>query len=150
MKKLAASLALMLLLIPSTARPSSPAKRETIEQLVERVADAYLAKDLKRLDAGRTRQGRVRIVIEHSLGEDEYEVKLARSLEEGDEWLKNREREDGTPFRQTRPLLQCRRGLCTFNFDGGILHNQLYLKKIRYGYRNGSPYIKELYLLDGD
>ena len=150
MKKLAATVALILLLLSSTSYPASPARRETIEQLVEKLSVAYDAKALRRLDRSRPFQGRVRIEIEHSLNEDHREVKQFRTLAEGDRWLRSMEREDGTPFRETRPLLQCRRGVCTFNFDGGILHNHLYLHKITYGYRNGSPYIKTIFLLDGD
>jgi hypothetical protein len=54
------------------------------------------------------------------------------------------------PGRESRPLVRCAKGVCTYNFDGGILHNHLYLKKISYGTRSGCPYIKTIYLLDGD
>jgi hypothetical protein len=46
--------------------------------------------------------------------------------------------------------VKCAKGVCTYNFDGGILHNNLYLKKITYGMRGGCPYLKSIYLLDGD
>jgi hypothetical protein len=48
------------------------------------------------------------------------------------------------------PLKRCRRGLCTYDFDGGILHNSLYLPMVAFGLRGGLPYVKTLYLLDGD
>jgi hypothetical protein len=34
--------------------------------------------------------------------------------------------------------------------DGGINHNNLYLKRITYGVSNGCPYLKTIYILDGD
>lgn len=33
------------------------------------------------------------------------------------------------PGRNTKPFVQCAKGVCTYNFDGGIVHNTLYLKK---------------------
>jgi hypothetical protein len=150
MKQLAATAALILLMSSSPTDAQSLHQKMTIEQQVKVLSDAYVAKTLGSLDAARPYSGKVRIIIEHSLGDDSYEVKGAATLEDAEEWLKNREREDGTPFREARPLLKCRKGVCTYNFDGGISHNHLYLQKISYGYRNGSPYIKTIYLLDGD
>jgi hypothetical protein len=97
----------------------------------------------------------VRIVIENS-GADiavdpnsEYERKVFKTFGEFGRWLKSQETEDGLPFRVTMPLVGCKRGLCTYNFDGGIDHNLLYLQKISYGYRNRRPYIKTIFLLAG-
>ena len=132
----------------------SASSNSTIEQLAETLDDAFMAHALGRLDAKRPYFGRVKIVIEHSLAadtaKDRFEIKQVRTLEQGERWLKSREREDGTPFRETRSLEQCRKSLCTYNLDGGISHNHLYLKKIIYSYRNRRPYIKTIYLLDGD
>lgn len=126
----------------------------TIEQLVKSLAEAYTAKSLGSLDAERPYDVRVRIIIEHSLAEDDakerFERRQFKTLEQAERWLRSREREDQTPSRQIKPLLRCARGLCTYDFDGGILHNQLYLRKISYGYRNGRPLIKTIFLLDGD
>lgn len=71
------------------------------------------------------------------------------SLARAEAWLKSREHED-LPARSVKPFQKCAKGVCTFDFNGGILHNNLYLKKITYGVRNGCPYIKTIYLLDGD
>lgn len=152
MKQLATTVALILLIIALPVHASSPAKKETINQLVKELSDAYEAKTLGKLDAEHPYLGKVKIIIEHSLGEgkDQFEVKEFKTLEKAEQWLKSREREDGTPFREIRTLVGCKRGICTYDFDGGILHNHLYIKKIAYGYRNRSPYIKRIYLLDGD
>jgi hypothetical protein len=124
-----------------------------VEQLMKALDDAYNTGSMGRLDARRPYLGNVRIVIEHSLGEDgkgSFERRQFRTLAQAERWLKSRERGDGTPFRETRPLEECSRGMCTYDFNGGILHNHLYLKKISYGFRKGRPYIKTIYLLDGD
>ncbi len=125
----------------------------TINQLEKALAEAYTAKDLGRLDAQRPYFGKVRIVVEHSLVEDgakdQFEIKAFRTLAQGEKWLRSRET-DGFPARHLRPLLRCLKGQCTYDFNGGINHNTLYLQKIAYGLRNGRPYIKTIFLLDGD
>ncbi|HEY0319825.1 MAG TPA: hypothetical protein VGC66_02525 [Pyrinomonadaceae bacterium] len=125
-----------------------------LEQLMKALDEAYNTRTMGRLDARRPYLGRVRVVIEHSLAGDgekgQYETRTFRTLAQAERWLKSREREGGTPFRETRPLEECSKGSCTYDFNGGILHNHLYLQTISYGYRNGRPYIKTIYLLDGD
>lgn len=150
MKQLAIAAALVFFLASSPAYAQSARKKQTIEQLVDKVEVAYVNKTLGDLDAAHPYAGKVKIIIEHSLGDESYEVKLSQKLEYAEEWLKNREREDGTPFREARDSRQCGRGVCVYDLDGGISHNHLYLKKVYYGYRKGAPYIKTLYLLDGD
>ena len=150
MKQLVTTLALIVLLIQFPAHAQSPCKKETVEHFLKELSEAYTAKALGKLDAEHPYSGRVRIVIEHSLGEDEYDVKYVANLAEAEQWLKSRETEDSPKIRETRPLLRCKRGLCTYNFDGGILHNHLYLKKVRFSYRNQCPRIKTIFLYDGD
>jgi hypothetical protein len=154
MRKLVAALALLLVITFLPVQAQSPSKSKTINQLVQSLEEAYMAKTLGTLDAKRPYFGKVKIVIEHSLAEDtakdRFEIKWFSSLAKAEQWLKSREREDNTPFREARTLLRCRAGLCTYNLDGGISHNHLYLQKITYGYRNGRPYFKTIYLLDGD
>ena len=148
MRRLATAVALLLLLAPQAAPAQTVAKKETAEDLVKALSEAFASKSLGGLAAGRPRQGRVSIVVEHSIT-GRREARSFRSLEAGERWLKSREREDG-PARQVMPLKRCRRGLCTYDFDGGILHNNLYLQKVAYGLKGGRPYVKTIYLLDGD
>lgn len=149
MRRFATAAAMLLLLIaPLPGHAQTAAKKEMVEELVKALAEAYTSKSLGGLAAGRPRLGRVSIIVEHSIsgGRD---VRSFKTLEAGERWLKSREREDG-PARQVMPLKRCRRGVCAYDFDGGILHNNLYLQKVAYGYRNGRPYVKTIYLLDGD
>jgi hypothetical protein len=152
-KTLMSALALMLLSLALPARAQSQCKEKTVGGLAKQIAAAYEGKSLGGLDGQRPYLGRLRIVIENSLGEPDdrgrFVIKSFTSLAKADAWLKTRERADG-PGRESRPLQRCAKGVCTYNFDGGILHNHLYLKKISYGTRSGCPYIKTIYLLDGD
>ena len=153
MRRFVGALALTLLIFPFAAQAQSPSKK-TIEKFVDSVAHAFMFKELSGLDAKRALVGNVKIVIEHSLAADDakdrFEIKSFKTFAQAERWLKSREREDGTPFREYRDLLYCRRGLCEYNLDGGISHNHLYFKKVTYGLRLGRPYIKTIYLLDGD
>lgn len=150
---LIAALALVLFNLSLPVRAQSPCKKQSIQELAKQTAEAYEGKTLSSLDAQKPYPGRVRIVIENSLGEPDdkgrFAIKSFTSLAKAEAWLKRREH-DGMPGRESRPLVRCAKGVCTYNFDGGILHNHLYLKKISYGTRSGCPYIKTIYLLDGD
>ena len=152
-KTLSTAIAGLLLGLLLTAHAQSRCKKQSIGDLVKAVAESYQTKTLATLDAQKPYVGRVKIVIEHSLAPDDardrFVIRSFASLARAERWLKSREH-DEMPGRDTRPLARCAKGLCTYNFDGGIVHNTLYLKKITYGSRSGCPYIKTIYLLDGD
>ncbi|MDX6445529.1 MAG: hypothetical protein QOH71_2603 [Blastocatellia bacterium] len=152
-KTLISALGLILFSLALPARAQSPCKQQTAAGLAKQIAAAYGARTLSSLDAEKPYAGRVRIVIENSLGEPDdkgrFVIKSFTSLAKAEAWLKSREH-DGMPGRESRPPERCAKGVCTYNFDGGILHNHLYLKKITYGIRSACPYIKTIYLLDGD
>ncbi len=152
-KTLVIGLALILFSLALTVRAQSPCKKQPIQDLAKAIAGAYEGKTLGTLDAQKPYVGRVRIVIEHSLADDNakdrFVIRSFTSLAKAESWLKSREHEE-MPGRATKPLKRCTNGICTYNFDGGIVHNTLYLKKITYGLRTGCPYIQTIYLLDGD
>jgi hypothetical protein len=136
----------------ASAQTQSPQKPS---ELAQTVSDAYKEKKLADLDKKHLAAGTITVVIEHSLiegknGNGLMKVRRFKNLAAIDKWLNSKLEEDGTPFRQTMPLLKCSRGRCAFNFDGGILHNQLYLHDLYYSSRNGRLYITKLHLLDGD
>jgi hypothetical protein len=148
----AAALSLILFIFSSTAHAQSSPGKDALENLDKELSEAYVTKALGKLDASRPPRLKTRVVIEHSLleGKGQFVSRTFRTFEQIERWLRSKEGEDGTPFREARPLLRCRRGVCDYDFDGGILHNHLYLRRFSYAYRNGRPYIKTLYLLDGD
>jgi len=137
--------------VPIAAQPKC--KRQPITNLVKTFAESFSNKTMGTLDANRPYVGRFTIRIEHSLADDDdpqrFEVRRFSSFARAEQWFKSREIED-LPGRNIRPLLKCAKGVCSYNSEGGILHRNLYLTKITYGIRNGCPYIKTIYLLDGD
>ena len=153
MIQLAVHAVLFLFIIPSSAHAQPLSQKATINELVEAFADAYLARALDKLDAERAYWGKVRIVIEHSLlssaganAEDRYEIREFKTFAQVERWLRNR---GEIPYRAVVGPRRCKKGLCTYD-PGALSHSYLYLKKIAYGYRKGRPYIKTVYLLDGD
>lgn len=126
----------------------------SVEQLVKALAEAYASKSLGSLDAEHPLSGRVKISIENSLGEEtdkgRFVTREFKTFGGAEQWLKSRERGEDGPARENMPLRGCRKGVCTYDFSAGILHNHLYLQKVAYGYLAGRPYIKTIFLLDGD
>ncbi len=120
-------------------------KKQPIDALAKAVAEGFEAKTLGSLDSQKPYPGKIRIVIEHSLAgdndKDRFVIRSFASLAKAEAWLKSREH-DEMPGRQSMPFQKCSKAVCTFNFDGGILHNTLYLKKLAYGTRSGCPYLK--------
>lgn len=151
--KLSSILALFVFGLSLPAAAQTGCKQQPIETLAKAVAEGYNQKTLASLDAQKPLRGTVRVVIEHSLAEDKapdrFVVKRFASLARFEAWLKGREHEE-LPARSVMPFKSCAKGVCTFDFEGGILHNNLYLKKIAYGTSQGCPFLKTIYLLDGD
>lgn len=112
------------------------------------VASAFGRGQLRTLDGKKLVRGRVKLTIENSIGEPEFEHYSFRSFSAMGNWIRKQER-DGLPNKVVWPLVGCRKGVCTFFRDGGILHNQLYLKRVLYGYRNNRIYIRGVQLLAG-
>jgi len=129
--------------------------RQKPDEIAQIFSEAYKAKTLAGLDAKHLAAGTITVVIEHSLMEGKngnglIKVRRFKNLAAIDKWLNSQETEDGSPFRQTMPLLKCGQGRCAYDFNGGILHNQLYLHDLYYSSRNGRLYITKIHLLDGD
>jgi len=122
------------------------------DELQKSVAEAYKSKTMKTLDSQKLIQGSLSVRIVHSLMEGKGSVvrRSFKTFAQLDAWLKKREREEGAPFRQVSEVVKCAKGHCAYNYDNGILHNQLYLHDIYYRFRNGKPYITRIDLLDGD
>jgi hypothetical protein len=145
-----------------------PSRRTSLEQAVGAFEKAYVARDLGSLDRlsrmcakGRRQvlcRGKFKIQMEHSLGQDDrVEYISFDSFAAAEKWLRKSERSSGGaffPVRSLKPRQQCQSGLCAYNFDDGISHNNLYLKSIRYKFTNfrdaDDYYITEVHLLNGD
>jgi hypothetical protein len=122
---------------------------QTIQQFADTIATAWSGGKLGSLDAERPYLGSVRVVVEGTLGEPpNVERKTFKTLAQVDRWFKSNERAEG-PGRNVGPLQKCRKGVCTFEVVG-MNHNNLFLQKITYGMRKGKPYLKAIYIEDGD
>ena len=141
---------LLIVYVASTALAQT--QKNSIDQMQQSVAEAYKKKTMRTLDEKKLIQGSLLVVIEHSLidGKGQYVRRRFKTFAQLDQWLKKQEREEGAPFRQVMPLKKCVKGRCAYNFDNGILHNQLYLHDLYYAFRSGRPYVVKLHLLDGD
>lgn len=143
----------LILFITSTTLAKSPPELGTIEQLAIELPDAYATRNLGRLDRKYPVQGKIKVEIEDSLrgddAKDKSRTKEFRNFAQVEQWLRTKAR-NNFPVRESRPLIGCKQDSCTYDFSAGILHNHLYLKKISYGDRNGRPYLKTIYLLDGN
>jgi hypothetical protein len=153
MKFLIPAVALFVVSLSSSMRAESPSQKSSMEQLAKAVAIAYENQNLGILDAQQSYVDKIEITIKHSLGGDgdRPNSKTFSRWAAGEQWLKSKAREAAGSYRAVKPLVGCQKGLCTFNFKDGILHNHLYLKEIRYGVAKGDrPYLKSILLLDGD
>ncbi len=131
--------------LAKATKASNP--KQSIEQLATNVAFAWSEGNLSSLDARRPFVGSVTVIVEATISDAPIERKSFRTFAQIDKWFKSREREDG-PRRNMGTLEQCSKGICTFE-QTGMLHNNLYLRKITYGLRKGQPYIKAIYIEDG-
>jgi len=149
MKQICSGFLLIVLVAPSSLAQT---QKNSIDQVQQSLAEAYKAKTMQTLDEKKLIQGSVLVEIVHSLMEGKGSLVRRRfkTFAQFDAWLKKREREEGAPFRQVSEVVKCAKGHCAYNYDNGILHNQLYLHDIYYRFRSGRPYIVRIDLLDGD
>lgn len=150
MKRFIAAVALALFAMSSVTMAGTPAKKWSARELAAAVSGAF--DDLSKLNADRSMVGKVRIVIENSLGElddpDHFMIRSFANFTKAEAWLTSREH-DGQPGRNAGAVKRCAKGICTFE-QTGMLHNNIYLTKISYGIRGGSAYIKSIYIINGD
>ncbi len=126
---------------------------QTAEQIAKSVAKAFEAKKLGSLDANRASVASITVKIENSLVDDgakgQFVTKTFKSLKAAENWFTKRE-VDSLPGRNSTPLISCKKGTCTFKSEG-LLHNNLYLKLVTLGYtKEKCPYIKSIYIVDGN
>ncbi len=140
---------LALLLAPPTAMAATgQCVQAAIEPLAKKLAADFAAKHLAGLDKERPYLKPIQFIVEHSITDD-YEVEEMSNFSAIEQWLTGQEPE-GMPVREARPLRWCKKGLCVFDLSAGIAHNHRYVQKLTYGYESGCPYLKSIFLLDGD
>lgn len=146
-KYLAASLVLILFInLPGQAQSRS--RIRTIGQLANAFSDAFGIDRLREMDARYPDHGRFRVIIEYSSVEGS-EKRVFKTFGALGRWLKSRESEDRFPWRMDTTPRGCKRGVCNYDIQENLSHNRLYLTKLSYGYRDGRPYLKTIFLLAG-
>jgi hypothetical protein len=127
--------------------------KQTAEQIAKDFAKAFETKNMGQLDANRGAVGKVTLTMENSLVEDggkgQFVVKTFANLKALEKWMTKREI-DELPGRNANNLISCKKGVCSFKING-LLHNNLFLKKVTMGYTKAKcPYIKSIYIVDGN
>ncbi len=130
-----------------------PAQTTAVEPLAKVFSKAYAKKRLASLDRQRPFGRTIKFVIAFSRIRDyenaDSEVKSFKTLVQAERWLIKRGINSDMPSRETEPLKGCKKGVCRYDVTG-LLHNQLFLTSFTYGYSKGRPYIKTVYLTDGE
>ncbi len=127
--------------------------KQTSEEIAKDFSSAFTEKKLGRLDANRGAVGKVTLTMENSLYEDgakgQFVVKTFANMKALEKWLTKREI-DELPGRTANDLINCKKGVCSFKVDG-LMHNTLFLKKVTLGFtKDKCPYIKSVYIVDGN
>jgi len=125
--------------------PTNPvtAKKGTIEYLAQTIAAAFESGTMSSLDAGKPYLKTVEIVIEDSLSDDKSS-KTYKTLKAVEQAFRGNDNE-GNYF--SHQFQSCAKGVCSF--EGGLLHNTLFLHKITYTVVKGRSYIKAIHFIAG-
>lgn len=135
-----------------SAQAQNSCKTKSIRQLAKDFGKAFETKELAKLDATKPFVNQITVRTENSLAQDEkstYEYKNVNSFTQFGKWLKSKEI-DELPGHSVGNLTYCKKGVCGYKING-LLHNTLFLQKISYGYKkDGCPYIKSVFIVDGN
>lgn len=120
------------------------------KKLADKVSTAF-AYDLRKLDSAKLLNGPLKLTIENSAGEVEFEYKSFRNFTAMERWLRSLVVQPGFPVRSSGDApTRCRKGVCRLDLiDNQMAHNRVFLTRIYYGYSKGSIYIKKLYVIFG-
>lgn len=129
-----------------TLRLKHRSGKRTVEQLSRALKSAFEQKDFDGL-GNDNRYGPIKVVIENSLADDDdpdrFENNQFNTFKKFEKWLPK------MVNRISGALNGCKQGTCTYQ-EIGLLHNTWVLRRFTYGYRKGRPYIKTIYILDGN
>lgn len=120
------------------------------KKMAEKVSTAF-ADDLKKLDSEHLLNGRLKLTIENSGGDVDFEYKTFRNFAAMERWLKSLVTEPGFPIRSSGDSgPSCRKGVCRLDLvDNQMAHHRVFLTKVYYGYSKGRIYVKKLYVIFG-
>ena len=137
------------ILLAATSVQAQTCKAKTPEYLADLVVKSFQAHDLHKLDTLGLTHGQIALRITHTLLEGQFKTTRMSGLAGFERWVKAyRGAQDAPLFFNALPLQSCAKGLCTF--EGGTLHNQLYIFNFRYQPVNGCPKLTAIEFWDGD
>jgi hypothetical protein len=140
----------MVLLAGTVFVQGQTSSQKSFGDLAAALSTAFAERNLGALDKLRAMSRTVEVRIEHSLAEDgeegQFESRTFKSFAAAEKWLRNRSPQAN---RETNPLTSCSKGVCSFE-TRGLLHNTLFLTKFTYAFYKGRPYIRSIYIVDGD
>lgn len=87
----------------------------------------------------------------HSIKETKERAVTVKGFTQFEKWLKDVR--VNFRFRENliaRTMGVCENSCCHFPIDGGMSHNSLYLKEACFVFKNKTPFLKSITLLDGD
>ena len=120
----------------------------TIDKIAKEFYTAFENRKLNKLDKMNSSFGSIKVIIENSLGEAEIERTEVKTFAAADKWIDKRGPVKNYP-RTAGPPIVCKDGTCKFD-SKCCLHNQLFLDRFEYAFNDGKPYIKTIYMIDGN
>ncbi len=149
--------AAVLALFGIAANAQSKCRGRTVEKLAGEISRLFENRKLNQLDSTRPYLSTFAVRIENSLAEDgskdQYRTQRFKTFRSAEAWLQKRDVKDEDmiyPTRESNPLISCKNGNCRYDLKG-LLHNHLFLQRFTYGYKkNGCPYVKTIFIVDGD
>lgn len=93
----------------------------------------------------------INIETKHSIQEKNEPILKIKGLKQFEKWVvdvrKNFRFSDNLTVKT---MGVCIDGCCHYPIDGGMSHNSLYLTEACFTFKNNKPFLKSIYLLDGD
>lgn len=93
----------------------------------------------------------IQVQTTHAIQEKKGEIVKLKGMAQFEKWLVDVR--NNFRFRDNldvRTMGTCINGCCSFPIDGGMSHNSLYLTRACFVFKNNTPYLNSITLLDGD
>lgn len=119
------------------------AKKGTIEHLAQTLAAAFESGTMSSLDAEKPYLKTVKLVFEDSLSDGKTSTTY-KTLQAAEQAFRGKNETGNFASHQFQ---NCANGVCSF--EGGVVHNTLFLHKITYTVVKGRPYIKAIHFITG-
>ena len=93
----------------------------------------------------------ITIKTKHSIRETKEKRLKVKGFSQFEKWLKDVRNTYRFPDNlKVKTMGVCIDGCCHYPIDGGMSHNNLYLTEACFTFKNNTPFLKSITLLDGD